>query len=226
MEGGSSQKKSSTPAWVWRRGFWSRTRLWAIYWGYVTYLFMHNAWISIGVMYIFEAINFLTIEFLVGLGNGGAGLTEPGTPRTWTVTNLAIDLWLRTVHVFVGVFLAVFIAYTFDLTRVEGLRNLSYSVLAVSFVALRDFGIMHVDYAIIPVHAVFFLAAGDGMFFAEPWTYGVFAVYTTAILIMLIVSDYIGYLSFGIFFGVAFVVIGSTLLATMGSRKMDLSFYV
>jgi hypothetical protein len=187
---------------------------------------MHSAWISVGVMYIFEAINFLAIEFLAGLGNGGAGLTEPGTPRLWTVKNLAIDIWLRTVHVFVGVFMAVFVAYTFDLTRIEGMRTLSYSMLTVVFAPMREFALMRIDYFILPVHALLFLATSDGMFFAEPWTYGVFAIYATAVLGMLIVSEYIGYLSFGIFVGVGVVVIAATLLGTMGSRKMELSFYV
>jgi len=198
-------------AWVWHPGNWTRTRLWAVYWGYVTYLFIHNAWVAIGVAAAAEAGS---------MAMGGWGATRAAPMR-----DTAVDAALRTVNVFVGVFAGVFVSYAADLTRIEGMRELGYGMLAIVFVVLRELAPANADYAIYVVHFVLFVTLGDAVFFAEPWTYGALAVYGVATLVMQVCAGFWGYASFAFFVATLIAATLGIYLLTMNQPRLPLWDY-
>jgi len=195
-------------------GLWSRERLWALYWGYVTYLFLHNAWIAIGVAYVFEAYH-AAVFFI----------TKMHPAHTLWHIQLRNELMWRTAAVFVGVFAGVFVSYVMDLTRIEGMRALSYAMLGAVFASLRQMAAVHADWYIPVAHVIMFVAMGDAVFFAEPWTYGAFALYGSACLASLLITRWIGMYALLTHVLALVLVLFFTYITSTGRRRLPLWDY-
>lgn len=203
------------PAWVRiMAGEWSRVRLWGFYGAYFVYFFLHDAWETLGVVLAFEAINLVARYVAV------RHPLDMNPTTAW----LAVDAGVRLVTAFAGVFLAVFIAWIVDLSRIKGMVDLTLMWVAASFVIARETTHMRGDYAILPVHLFFFGTLSETAIFAGPAGYLVLGAYALSVLAMIGASEKIGMLAVLPFLGGWAIFLLAFGLTT--DRKMPLSYYV
>jgi len=116
-----------------------------------------------------------------------------------------IDLLLRMMTIWVMATIAALISYVLDLTGILGqvwlYMGINFGVLFLIWIidSITFGAFIKIHYLTFVFVAVFTAMFVNLMTFAEPWTYGVFFLFSTSVLLLVIASEYIRWWAFFVF---------------------------
>lgn len=196
--GDGKQRGLFAAPWYWTADEWARSRLWVLYWGYVNYLFLHDAWEAFGVTLAFEAVS-MALRYAFMPRRYESEVRKGQLPDHALGEFVLADGLFRVLLSLATVIVAATIAWVVDLSTVEGRWGAGYVLYAVTFVVLRDPPMPYFDYAIPFVHAAFFGIFAEFLFMTEMYNYVVLAVYTVFVMLVLILTKYPLYVPLGVY---------------------------
>jgi len=200
-------------------------RWWIIIIVEMTYICTQNSYLaSIVISLIFDLIANVLIYLMEA---------SPLSKRwSWVL----IDILIRMMTIWIMATISALISYVFDLTGILGqvwlymgiVLGVTLFIWIFDSIASSSSSKVKVHYLTFLFIAVFTAMFVNFMTFAEPWTYGAFFLFSSAVFLLVVVSEYIQWWAFFVFIVVQSWVIltGAIIIMNMGfERKHTLSSF-
>jgi len=159
--------------------------LWVFQLSYAVYMCIRN------VFYVFL---FAVVTQSIGLGvyyitpkdSKMQGLRPPPAPKY--ALHYMYIVGVNIIILVASVLLPPTIAYVVDLTKLENGNAAFVVVIVATFLCFRDFCPWWAQYLITFAHALWVFLLSDTFVFGEPWTYGMYYIYSASVLGLIIVG--------------------------------------